>query len=100
MGVWKPKIVFANKLGDLAVTNWFDVDASYLHKYGAPMASWRAKVSGEFTQLLDLHSFPYDTHRVELLISSDHVTDICNLVSNSKTPSTAQIARFSIRDQW
>jgi hypothetical protein len=98
--VWVPKIVFANKLGDLQVNEWYAVDPSYVEKLGGPMASYRAKVSGEFTQLLNLHKFPYDTHSIELLLSTDHLTTICRLEPNLVVPSGAQVARFSVRDQW
>jgi hypothetical protein len=98
--VWQPRIVFANKLGDLQLNAWNAIDPSYLEKFGQPMASWRAKISGEFSQQLDLRKFPYDGHNLELLISTDHLTSICTLAANVVVPSGAQVARFSIRDQW
>jgi hypothetical protein len=102
--VWNPKIVFANKLGDLNTTyigkGGFAVDPSYLTKFGMPMASYRVKISGEFSQLLDLHKFPYDQHNIEILIATDHLTSICKLDANLVVPSGAQVARFSIKDQW
>jgi len=61
---------------------------------------WRAKVTGEFSQLLHLHAFPYDCHNIEILISSDHLTSVCKLEPNVVVPSGAQVARFSIKDQW
>jgi hypothetical protein len=99
--VWKPKTVFSNKLGEIeAEREWYDVVPAYLEKFGKPMASFRGKYQGEFQQSLDLRKFPYDGHKLEIIVATDWTTNVCNLSPNNITPSAAQLARFSIKDQW
>ena len=98
--VWDPKITFMNKMGDLKIASWYAADSAYYEWFGQPMCSWRAKVSGEFAQTMDLRSFPYDSHDVELILSSDHIVAWCTLLPNAFVPSAAQTESFMVRNSW
>jgi len=98
--IWQPKIVFTNKSGELKITAWNTVDASYEDRFGKPMLSWRAKISGEFLQKMDFHSFPYDKHHIELLVSSDHTTSKLILEPNTIVPSLAQVENLTVNGEW
>jgi hypothetical protein len=98
--IWQPKVVFTNKTGQLSINSWNCVDESYEHRFGLPMLSWRAKICGEFVQQMFFHSFPYDRHNIDLLVSSDHTTNKLIFEPNTIVPSFAQVGNLTVHGEW